>query len=336
MLKPNYGLLPTILLVHRMFVQKRMTIACDPDFLALAITTTLYLVLIWFFFYDYIAVIFTDVMEHYTRLTQIGFLVRAACWGLAYIIGMLVTIRVAKLLPDGKRRLIFLLIFGALANLIPYISMMRGFSYHILPSLICFIPGIGLLSYLLLRGRLSSSIAAMIVFAALSLAGYGVHAVPQVANRQVIKNLPVTQLVRGCGPDCRFWLISPSLPMTQLTAFYAERDSASRFPSLWFLKSMNRLKQGNPEKYQEYAAKYTAMIISDLREYAPDLIIICVNPKSIDFLYTDQDFSREWDRYYPDGSVRIDYRDYYFKNRPRDAGPMDCPVYRRVGDAQRV
>jgi len=330
MLKPNFGLLPTILLAHRMIVQKRVDIFRDPDFIALAVTTTAYLALVWFFFQDYISVIFTDVVDFYARFTQIGFLVRAVLWGGIYSLGLLAVFRWAQKLPEEKQYLLRLLMIASLANLIPYLSMMRGFSYHILPSLICFVTGIGFFYFSLMRQSTRPVVAATVTFIFLSLVGYGIHAAPQVAKKQTIRSLPVTQLVRDCGPDCKFWIMAPSLPITQLTAFYAERPHASRFPSLWFLKGLARLKQENPEKYQKYAAKYAAMMAEDLKEYAPDLIISCVAQKSMSVFFQDRQLTQEWQKFSPDGTIEVDYRDYYYKNRPRNAGPVNCHIYRRI------
>ncbi|MGZ9097600.1 MAG: hypothetical protein ACXW30_04815 [Micavibrio sp.] len=330
MLKPNFGLLPTILLAHRMIAQKRFDIFRDPDFIALAVTATLYLMVVWFFFQDYIAVILTDVVDLYARFTHIGFLFRAAFWGAVYFLGFAAVLFGTKRMPEGQKRPLRILVFAALVNLIPYIIMMRGYSYHILPSLICFVTGVGFFVFLRMRDVAQPAIAAIVTFIFLSFVGYGLHAVPQVAKKQDLKALSVVQLVRDCGIDCKFWMLDESLRIIQQTAFYAERSHASRFPSLWFLKGMSRLKTGEPKKYKYYTKKYATMIAQDLKEYAPGLIISCVPEKRISFLFEDHNFLREWKKYKLDGTVEVDYRDYYLNKKIPKGRPLNCIVYRRI------
>lgn len=329
MLKPNYGLFPSLMLLHRVWVKKNITVLRDPDFVALAVITSLYATGVWFFFHDYIAVIVEDVVTLYAILTQFGFLIKGGLWIVLFLAGLIAVFYGSRNMPERQRQVLRLLVIAALVNMIPYLVMRRGFSYHVLPSLLLFTCGFGFFYYQLMLQTMRPVVAGVFVLILLSGLGYGIHLQPQVAKRATLKDLPVTQLVRECGPDCQFWMINRSLPITQLTAFYGQRDHASRFPSFWFLNGLQKLKTQDPDQYQYFGQKYAGMVVSDLREYQPNLIIDCIPHHHLDFLFQNPAFLSEWGHYQKDGVVQVNEADYYFKSLGPTGGVLTCDVLKR-------
>src|SRR5690606_32184496 len=65
LLKPHFGLLPTILLLHRAILQRRLALWKDPDFIALVTATSCYILFLLVFFSDYLTIILPDVLRLY-------------------------------------------------------------------------------------------------------------------------------------------------------------------------------------------------------------------------------------------------------------------------------
>ncbi|MBU0858578.1 MAG: hypothetical protein KJ667_01455, partial [Alphaproteobacteria bacterium] len=73
LLKPHFGLLPTLLLLHRTIIQRRLfSIIRDPDFIALAVGVVIYITVTLLFFNDYVTQILPAVLSIYIGMRETG------------------------------------------------------------------------------------------------------------------------------------------------------------------------------------------------------------------------------------------------------------------------
>jgi hypothetical protein len=133
LLKPHHGLIPTMLLVHRMIVQKRWLIIKDADFISLAVMTLLYIGMTCFFFQDFITVILPDVVELYFGMQDM----RSTT---TFALVIIYTIMVIGFFPfmiridQRHRSLILFFLSCAILSIIPFYVQGMSFKYHLFPA----------------------------------------------------------------------------------------------------------------------------------------------------------------------------------------------------------
>jgi hypothetical protein len=166
--------------------------------------------------------------------------------------------------------------FSALSFLI-FIMMMKGYAYHLLPCLtFLYIAGLLVVDGLLRRRIRDNAIR---IFAlGLILSGL-IIPLPRafLPGRDDIMKEEITQIVAGCGEDCKFLVMGGTVRAIQLISYYGGKPHASRFPKFWFLEGVVRdaLYQKDSENPLGPYWKYADMIAEDIDFYKPDIIFSC-------------------------------------------------------------
>ncbi len=336
LIKPHFGLLPVLLLAHRMIVQKRLWIIRDPDFLALAAGTIGYVAFIGLFFRDYLQVILPDVLSLYVvQHDYSAALLPLLVYGFMFLIVPLADIILTPLQGRAKTLLI-LLYAGALFGLVPYAVQMKGFFYHLLPSLILFVCALGLSVYGHL-GRLKklpakACITGLLIF----LFAYALQppllAYPTHAD---YRSLPLNKVLASCERPCPVLMFHDSMEVMHPALFYNGQVHASRFPTFWFLPSL--LQQDGADR-TALRRKYAAMTGQDLARYQPRMALIGqyhIVPGSDEpfdfagYFSIDEGFSQEWAQYDKVQEITVNLRPYYAGTPLERDTPQTYDVYIR-------
>lgn len=348
LMKPHYGLLPSLLLLHRLCIRKNASVLKDPDFLCLAILTCLYAGLIAILFPDYLQVILPDVIALYVAMGQWP-LISGGVYAIL-IIAVIAGIILAFLKTDRfQKNLMWFLLACTIVNTVPYVVQGMGFYYHLLPAAAWMAPLLCLLlfEWLKTQTRPDAAMLLTMIFSAIMIyiatplnIGYARH--NDYAHFPVSKTLD-----RYCPMDrpCTFFMFNRDMGILTETAYYTGRHHASRFPSFWFLPELTRaqsnLEAGKPsrlsrEKTRWIFNKYATMVADDIATGKPDVILLWqtrdVFPHSdfIHYFSASPAFAKEWENYEKADSLTLTYVDYYGAKGTRvSPQPMTYEVYLR-------
>lgn len=329
LIKPHYGLIPTVLILHRAYTQKRITVFKDVDFIALACGVLAYAALLWFYFPDFLQVVLPDVIALYPTDNTAFVLYRAAYNGLLVICALLFCLIIGRIswLP-------YFFMGLALLALVPFIVQMRGYHYQLLPAITLFWCGLGLCGKEWLTRYMSPLLAVMLV--SFSLMGVAFFSTPSrftnVAAAQY-PQLPLSRALENCPAPCRFMVVNNHIEITHQTALYTGKEWASRFPSPWFVPALYELQNTDQAKFLTLRAKYARMMAEDLEHYKPQTIMFAEFPltpqQPFDLLglFADEPpFQQALSAYQPQEDVVIDQAAYF----PRSGVFRDKQIRYRV------
>jgi hypothetical protein len=349
LLKPHFGLLPALLLLHRALHQRRLTLWKDPDFICLSLATAGYLLFIFTYCRDYVTIIFPDVVSLYLPEKKHIVVLESAF----YIIVIASFFFLCYALPIEKHRgnLTAFLFFCALICIIPYWVQMRGFHYHLLPAQAFFLTALACMMQNILApgaGEQRAAIAVTLMAAALS---YSLSLPnPGIPTHKTYGISTLGKQLDACkDPHCSFFMFNNSLEAIHQIAFYAGHYHASRFPTLWFLPGLVRAQDWldheqpsplNQKQVDTLKTKYARMIAEDFNSGKPELAFIghfrVLDDKDFDFIdyfSSDPDFAASWHPYRKTSSFTLDMLDYYpdsnMQYEDRDQTLLTFDVYRR-------
>lgn len=327
LLKPYYGLLPAALMVHRAITQKRISAFWDTDFLVMAAATLLYAVSVWRFFPDYITIILPDVVALYAdtgwsvNLLRVFFII--SIWFI--LMGLSVPRRKVS---NYVRPFLY---FSALSFII-FIMMFKGYAYHLLPCLTFLYVALLLVADGLLRGLIREPVIRML---SLCLIVSGLMlAIPHsfFPERDKIIKEEITQIVAGCGDDCKFLLMGGTVRTTQLISYYGGKPHASRFPKFWFLEGLvgEGLNQKTSENPLGPYHHYADMIAEDIDFYKPQIIFSCdYIVKHVELLSHYESFRKNFASYKVVRDFSYNYAVFHGRRPGRADKIVPCTLYQR-------
>jgi hypothetical protein len=332
LVKPHYGLLPVILLIHRAWRRRSLSVLADPDFLSLAIATIAVTGGTWLFFPDWVRLVMPDSLALYMPLRDPGVLKQTLMLAAAPVALILAT-----LLPGARFRLpVIMLAAGALVNLIPFFIQGRGYIYHLCPSFGFFGAALGLSLWDRLERECHAPRLALFLSAAL-MAGMAYVACPldrSTPSIATFKALPVTRMIATCDGQtrpCKFFMFNNNMGIIHEAAYYMDARSASRFPSFWFLPLLvnDNYRVLTAEQKKSHREKFSRMVGEDLGYYKPPLLLIgrfAVDGAPFNFenyFSADAVFSREWKKYRRTGNISVSKSDYFGQGlNPERDGPL--------------
>ncbi|MGZ9097649.1 MAG: hypothetical protein ACXW30_05070 [Micavibrio sp.] len=349
LLKPHHGLLPTLLLAHRMIVQRRLSVIFDFDFLSLALATLAYIGMVFLVFPDYVSVILPDVVHLYLSMGDWNSVRKAAIIIILFCEALLILAFMLKM-PVKKMAFALFLIFSALISLIPYAVQGMGFYYHLIPALSFVTASIGfVLLYWIKKQTGRESIT--IFLSLIMLAGMAYTFAPLnigYTRHQDYAAFPLSKTLAACKAekeDCSFFMFNKEMGIFHETSYYTNVPHDSRFPSLWFLGELIRqqIKIGNgenshlsKEEAERYFKKFADMIAKDLNRGKPELAYIWQWDDAefypggfIQYFSTDENFSAAWKPYKKTGTLELNYADYYKGTNAQDK-KIFYDIYRRT------
>lgn len=330
LLKPHHGLLPALMLLHRMIHRRSFTdVLRAPDFLFLAAGTVIYIGITHFFFRDYSAQILPDVIALYLPLRE--FLAEKILFYVFMILAFIVPAATLPLPPAQKNFTLWLLLAAAL-SLIPYGVQGKGYWYHFVPALTFYFCGIMMLLRFALdhyfpkrrHFLLTGALAVAVCYTVMPLnVKYPLHG--------DYKDFEITKLVETCPTPCSFFIFNKDVGIIHPTAIYTDRKHASRFPSFWFLPGILDGKDSLKEKYAQ-------MVAEDFERYKPGIILVGKftvrngGPEDfnfISFFSRNAAFARMWKKYEFEKTITVNRRDYYRGTALDYDDMLTFDVYRR-------
>ncbi len=295
LLRPHYGLLPVLLLIHRAARRRELfSVLRDPDFVALTAGTLLYAIALFAFFADYVHIIFPDFLKLYGIGHSLA-VVRPAIFGAIAVLVMTLIAGKAGFSPF-LRGAVQLCCIGANLSLMLFVFQNRGYFYQLIPAIVFSNCAGGLVLYGML-GKCSRSAAFCVWMTIIGLTGlaYAIRPLNSGApTHSQYAQLPVPKLVASAGPGRSFYEFSQNMETISQSAIYTGVNLASRFPALWWLPGLDKLPPAERErKFTQYAGYMT----EDLRRYKPKILIIGTDLRV--FGTPDFDFMKFFGRYPP-------------------------------------
>ncbi|MDB5491667.1 MAG: hypothetical protein JWO78_1516 [Micavibrio sp.] len=332
LLKPHHGLIPALMLLHRVALRRNFSVVKDPDFIALAVGSLFYTAAALYFFPDYVRVILPDVIRLYLPFGEWArvapLILTAFIASCILMIGMLYT-------PADKseQALGLWLILCGLFSLIPYEIQGLGLYYQLIPALSFFGMGYAAALYSWLKAlcpNRNPAIPCLVFLSALSF----VHAplIPQYPTHASYKKLPLPQLLaRECPKNrrCSFFLNNRNMAMIHEVSYYTGIPHASRFPTLWFQAGLMREKDDSKD-----FARYSAMVTEDLNKWQPDILVLVrykdkPEQNFIPYFSRNSDFVRAIKPYKKIKPVKMSYDEYYL-GTGESKEFLDYDVYKRT------
>ncbi len=346
MIKPHYGLLPTIFIIDRMIRLRKFNVFFDIDFATLSVITVAYIASLFIFFSDYINVIFDDVVKLYASnispIIAINLIKKYmfACFAL-----LILEIFMEDLNKQKKSFLLFLYLCSLLC-LVPYFVQMKGFFNHITPVYTFLICSLTLsiafrVPYFFKRMRFVHTVIPMICIA------FFIHMLTPLSldfpKQNTIPSLPVAKfLEEECDKPCTFFAFHGDIEIINPTAAYMGYTHATRFPSMWFIPKILLGLQSEDQKerdlYKSLKSKYLRYTADDLEYYEPSVIMIASGLqigklKSFDFMYffrDDKKFKSIIDQNYEKlDQFKFNRGEYFTGTTLEDTHILTYDVYRR-------
>lgn len=275
-LKPHYGLLPACAFLHRMMVQKRITIFKDHDFLILAAASIFHASIIFLLFRDYVDVILPDII--YMYVTRSESIVNQAVFEYGAAIIM---VGILCMLCFNKPYFQALAFLGASALcLLVYYIMNKGFLYQLIPFTVFFSCALALVLYRILSTQAlvkQPSALSLLLVTIFMGAGFYVLLSPPIPfpTHQEYQDDAVTNIIKNCDAPCSFFMFNDRIDITHELATYSAQPLASRFPTFFFLPFL--IESNNfvdEETRTRLSQKYSDMVAQDFKKFRPDTLLI--------------------------------------------------------------
>jgi len=273
LLKPHYGLIPLVMLLHRIKVQKRIWGVLHVDTLILGALTGLYVVSVITFFPDFVSIMLPDITQTYIGYNDFqGTYQSALPYGVLIIVLGILSLRTSK--EFGA--FIKTLWFCSLISLILYLIQMKGFTYQRLPIYTLLFPTLSvlLLHPLILVAKKpdNKSFAVFMLFAIASISYIASPLRPSYATHDTYLDNDVTRYIdKHCSKPCAFYMTHNNMDIISQLGFYSQHTYATRFPSFWFMTSHARLSE---EDATAKTIKFGNYIAEDIQRYQPSLLFI--------------------------------------------------------------
>lgn len=340
-MKPHHGLIPALMILHRIGVRRDLSAMKDPDFISLVLCGLTYITVNLFLFPDYIQIILPEVLSLYVTTVNADVFKQAAMLAIPCVLAIVAGFLLRKKYEAGQ--LVLFLGVGALCSLVPFIVQQKGFFYHLLPMFAFLIPAIALcVGWFMEKEIRFSKINAAALTTVMMVAGllYIFRPNFDLPVHDDYMHMPLTKLVQaGClseADDCRFLMFSDSMGIVHETAYETGYLHASRFPSFWFLPSILSLETTDPDRARILKEDYAEMIAEDLETFKPQTILIArldLTGKGVfsfpAYWSVSSAFQKAWSAYRSEGKIEISYGDYYPGTLAVADAPLVFDIYRR-------
>lgn len=297
LIKPHFGLLPTIFLLARLIKHRKINILKEPDFIALSAATILYVGIIFIVFSDFVNVIFPDVISLYLFSGKELLIVLEATklYTLIFVCALFFELFREDLKKEQKRFVIFLYICCILC-MIPYYVQLKGFYNHLIPAYGFFTIGLGT-SILLRLDKVASklpSLQVIIPFVCIMVVTNNISPLNnEFPTHDDIRHYPVAKfLEEECPKPCTFFTFHGDIEIFNPTAALMGHRHGTRFPTYWFLPSILTGVESDDPAIKKQALymkdKYLEFVAEDFKHYAPSILLIA---RDLPLASTGKDFN---------------------------------------------
>ncbi|MGH1404490.1 MAG: hypothetical protein ACRBDL_09620 [Alphaproteobacteria bacterium] len=281
LIKPHYGIVPTVLMFQRIYQDKTVTSFFKIDFWVLFATTCAYLILLGTIFLEYSTTIFPDVVNLYLTNDQIATTFKTGELYITCFILMPVLEFFRTDLTKEQKKFLFLFYSSSLLCLIPYFAQMKGYYNHLIPAYVFFLCGLSLsIAFRTAQIWKDKTIMHLLVpcIAILSFLNVFSALSKNVITQEEIKSLPITRYIEdNCQKPCTFFAFHSDIELFNPTAIAMGYTHGTRFPSYWFLPQLIislENNHGQTPYYQSLKDKYLHLVAEDLEYYKPSLLLI--------------------------------------------------------------
>lgn len=344
LIKPHYGLMPAMMLLHRAWKEKSPGALLRADFIIITAALAAYALLCITMFYDFTLNDLPDAVRLYATRSSPG--LANTLMPAMSVFALLMIASALSPLTGEKKSIALMLTLASFCLLIAFVTQIKGYYYHIIPAYMFMLTTLVLLGTEFAKTGLPKLVFTIAAPAALLLVfpaswGYPTHA--------GYKELPMAKMLENCPEPCTFFAVNEFAFMVYETAVYKNATHASRFPSLWFQPPLTcgyaAVEKNYPgvmsrEKLDHYFNKYTAMMADDIDRYKPSLIAIirsddaCPDGSTMPFDFVSffskhPGFKAAWGNYKFDKEFSFDRRDYFAGTSADFSHMMTFDIYRR-------
>ncbi|MFP4313489.1 MAG: hypothetical protein ACLFR0_04085 [Alphaproteobacteria bacterium] len=288
LIKPHYGLLPTLLLAWRFWQERDWRIVLAPDFMALASGVIAYAIIIALFFSDYLTVVLPDVLSFYISLRHPIISIELTVYSM--LLALVCLLAHESRQENAQVKPVYILAFFSFIMLVVFAAQGKGLNYHRIPYLVFFYMAASGALYLFVKRFTRQSLALIfsVFICALALVLFRGMPKPFVTHLS-FKELPLSLALEKYCPDkeetCRYFFYHDVSETIHQLAIYHDAFHASRFTSLWFLPVIlinenlhadgkSEQAKYTPAEIKAMKERYTQMIVNDFQKMKPDVLLI--------------------------------------------------------------
>ncbi len=350
LIKPHYGIVPTILMFQRIYQSKKIASLFKEDFWILSVVTSVYLISLGTIFIEYSTTIFPDVVDLYLVNSQISTTFKTGELYITCFVLMPVLEFFRTDLTKEQKKFLFLFYNSCLLCLIPYFVQMKGYYNHLIPAYVFFLCGLSL-SISLRTAQIwkNNALLCLIIpcIAVISFLNVFSPLSKNIITQKEIATLPITQYIQdNCPAPCTFFAFHSDIELFNPTAAAMGYTHGTRFPSYWFLPQLIKnleSQQTNTGHYQSLKEKYLRFVGEDLKHYKPSLLLIRKDVKInkefpfdyVTFFSQNAVFKKEMEQFYTFVETKEFDRGLYFKGTTLGGvSMMHFDIYKRNGSGE--
>lgn len=322
LMKPHYGLIPTLLLAHRIWDRKDLSTFKDFDFWSLTIGVVTYGIVLTVFFDKFLTIILPDILEIYIKQRH-GAVVFETI-GYLLIVILVFKLSYASEVPKDRLKIVMVLCLFTIALLIPFFVQGRGLNNHRIPFITVLslaastsiFYAISMTSFKKFALTLSALITIFVM--------HSYRAIPAAyLTHEEFQAMPLSDIMRKyCETNCNFLFLHSTSDLIHQLTIYHDSNHASRFTSMWFLPALRQekaLREENKsglmsdEHYQALLNKYDIMITQDQMAFKPDFIINFRTDELniLDFFNIFPSFKASLNDYQLEEAIKFNQQIYY-------------------------
>ncbi|MBL4804030.1 MAG: hypothetical protein JKY71_04120 [Alphaproteobacteria bacterium] len=316
LVKPHFGLIPTVLLFHRLYRTKSLRVILDGDFIILALSTITYIAVVLTYFPGFVSTILPVSLDVYAG-TPLYVTSTSHAIGLAILSGLVCVFIAFSTLTSEQKHLFIALCVVSVLCLIPYAMQNKGFHYHLIPylsfaSLLMFSTAFFYVKEQK-NGKFVKWFFGAVLVASL-LVNVQIHDTNKHVSHDFLQDSPVAQRIAQIPEDGSFYVEYISTAVVIQISEYYDREYASRLPAIWTFPAP-KLKETNKQKFDEYLNLTKDIIFEDFERYHPDVIFLLNDKKTLNILTAFEDtpeFREFFDNYVYEGTMQSKYLSYMF------------------------
>ncbi|MGH1377654.1 MAG: hypothetical protein ACRBB3_02420 [Alphaproteobacteria bacterium] len=286
LIKPHFGLIPAFIFIHRaVYYKSILKVIKSPDFIILSIFSTSYLLIVYFFFRDFIDIILPDVLRFYLNYNNPkGVYFYAKIYALLAFACLTFSLFIKD---KDKRTILSAICLCSFLALAVFVIQMKGFSYHRLPFYALLFPFIGMLIHNIVTQKmnldtwLKETILLHVIIGAIFLSSYQFSPLrPDYPTHNDYKNNDLmTYINKHCEEPCSYFMTYENMDISSQIAFYSGHTYATRFPAYWFQPAFEgSVPTAINDKYEESIddakLRYANYIVKDFETMRPTLLFI--------------------------------------------------------------
>lgn len=336
LIKPHYGLLPACIFIHRWTIKR--SVPLNIDFLMLLAGVMLYGLIIWTRFPDFVTIILpqTGILYAHGYNPQVW----GAFSGLALLGTCILILAVSIDQPHSDRPLAIFLAAMAILASIPVLLQMKGFTYHMAPTLALLIPA-SLLTVASLLNAPAFLVRQIYMVVPIILGiFYFVFPLPlSYPTHRIYQSSALANYIVGHSHGGSIEVVNDSTSPFISLMLYTGVPDASRFFSAWYLLFLSN-HDLKPESRQELLSRFSSYVAEDIARNKPVFIALPHDaPPALQLqsVFNGQSaFDNQWSHYRLKDHFTLSNAEYYAGSAYADRPPIKYDIWYRQPDKKAV